>query len=349
MFAIKAPRENMYLVPVAFDNMIYALSRTVSDPSPDCDCPVRFETQRNLEGDYLNQLCEQIEALHCPVCLDMRYISSYVSRGFQAVRERKLPVIFANVSREAENLRNRLNQDIPGLAIYEHCDEVLCVNAPDVETIANVPDFQGCVRQLYRDKLCELLCSTLEKSSKEPRTLLESSGVYVNHYIAMKNLFRDMNNAMFVVYQMAEVICSGCPDWRGKTLVCCSKTGAAITSLLSMILGLKVVYCVNIGPKFALDIEHLKQEIRLGEKYIYAFDFLCMGTEVKILHALLSILGGNLVYGIGVANYLNISAPEFQDSIFAKLHTLVDVREAVADYHITPVIADRSGESTHGN
>lgn len=339
----------MYLVPVAFDNMMYALSRTVSAPPPDRDCPVRFETQRNLEGDYLHQLCAEIEALDCPICLDMRHISSYVSRGFQVIRERGLPVIFANVSRKAENLRNRLNQDIPDLVTYESCAEVLCTTAPGVEPIANVPDFQGRVRQLYRDKLCDLLRSTLKENGEDAKTLLESSGVYVNHYIAMKNLFRDMKDAMFVVYQMAEAVCSGCPDWRGKTLVCCSKTGAALTSLLSMILGLKVVYCVNIGPKFALDIEHLKQEIRLGEKYIYAFDFLCMGTEVKILHALLSVLGGNLVYGIGVANYLNVSAPEFQDSVFAKLHTLVDVREAVADYQITPVIADKIGESIHGN
>lgn len=58
------------------------------------------------------------------------------------------------------------------------------------------------------------------------------------------------------------------------------------------------IYCVNIGAKFALDIEYRKREVRPGEKYIYAFDFLCMGTEVKIPHALLSILDGNLIYGI---------------------------------------------------
>lgn len=349
MFSIKHPKENMYLVPVAYDNMMYALSQTVAASSSDQDYPVRFETQRNLEHDYLTQLCAHIEELHCPVCLDMRHISSYVSRGFRFVHERGLPVIFANVSLEAENLRSRLNQDIPGLVIYEHCSEVLCVNVSQVEAIANVPDFQGGVQQLYRDKLCELLRSTLEGGGDDSVTLLESSGVYVNHYIAMKNLFRNMNDAMFVVYQMAEAVCAGCPDWRGKTLVCCSKTGAAFTSLLSMLLGLRAIYCVNIGPKFALDIEYLKREARPGEKYIYAFDFLCMGTEVKILHALLSILDGNLIYGIGVANYLNISAPEFQDSIFAKLHTLVDIREAVPDYRITPVIVERIGGQAHGD
>ena len=214
MFTIKHPEKNMYLVPVAYDNMMYALSQTITASSPDQGYSVRFETQRNLEKDYLTQLCAHIETLHCPVCLDMRYVSSSVSRGFRFVHERRLPVIFANVSCEAENLRSRLNQDIPGLVIYEHCNEVICVNVPDVEAIANVPDFLGGVQQLYRDKLCELLRSTLGGGDNGSETLLESSGVYVNRYIAMKNLFRNMNDAMFIVYQMAEAVCAGCPDWR---------------------------------------------------------------------------------------------------------------------------------------
>lgn len=263
--------------------------------------------------------------------------------------QKDLPVIFANVSLQAENLRSRLNQDIPNLVTYEHCNEVLCVNLPQVEPLANRRNFQESIDQHYREKLCKLLESIVVKETEKPKTLLESSGVYVNHYIALKNIFQNMNNAMFVVYKMAEKIHAECPHCEEKVLVCCSQTGAAFTSLLSMLLGLRAVYCINIGPKFALDIEHLKREIQAGQEYIYAFDFLCMGTEAKILHALLSILGGSLVYGIGVANYLDISAVEFKDSIFAKLHTLVDIRSAVPDYQIRPIIAEEIEELPNGN
>lgn len=346
MFVIKTPAENMCLVPVAFDNMMYALAQTVEDIADEENHSVRFKTERNLEGDYLDQLCEEIKALRCPVCLDMRHISSYVSRGFQFVHKNRLPVIFANVSPRAENLRSRLKQDIPNLVTYEHCDEVLCVNLPQVEALANRRDFQEEVEQLYQRKLCGLLNAVKEDKKS---TLLESSGVYVNHYIALKNLFRDMNGTMFVVYKMAEKVRENCPDLKKQVLVCCSKTGAAFTSLLSMLLGLKAVYCINIGPKFALDMEHLKREIQEGEEYIYTFDFLCMGTEVKILHALISILGGNLTYGIGVANYLDISAPEFQGSIFSRLHTLIDIRSAVPDYQVRPIVAEGIEGSPNGN
>lgn len=347
MFTIKSPTENMYLVPVAFDYMMYALSQSLADTAR--DYLVRFETEGNLESGYLEQMCEKIKALNCPVCLDMRHISSYVSRGFRFVYENRLPIIFANVSPHAENVRDRLKQDIPGLVIYEHCNEVLCVNLPQVEALANRRGFQETLERLYKGKLCELLDSVATKDDYPSGTPLDSSGVYVNHYIALKNLFLDMDSAMFVVYKMAEKVRKECPMLEKKVLVCCSKTGAAFTSLLSMLLGLKAVYCVNIGPKFALDMDHLKREIQEGQEYIYTFDFLCMGTEVKILHALVSILGGHLVYGIGVANYLDISNEKFHDSIFSKLHTLIDIRKAVPGYEVSPIVMKGIEGSTNGN
>ena len=151
-----------------------------------------------------------------------------------------------------------------------------------------------------------------------------------------------MEDALFILYRMAERIHSKYPlpvDRASKILICCSKTGAAYTSLLSMLLNMQAVYCVSVGPKFALDTARLRNEIEAGRDYIYVFDFLCMGVEAKILHALVSCLGGNLEYGIGAANYLNIREPELQDSFLSKLETLIDIRSAVPDYQVYPVIA----------
>lgn len=349
MFTIKSPAENMYLVPVAFDHMLYALSQSLEDTAYERDYSVRFETEGNLESGYLETLCEQIKALDCPVCLDMRHISSYASRGFQFVHRNNLPVIFANVSPGAESVRERLRQDVPELVTYEHCSEVLCAKLPQVEALANRRGFREGLERIYEGKLCALLDAVAVRDADPLGTPLDSSGVYVNHYIALKNLFLEMDNAMFVVYKMAEKVRMECPSLEKKVLVCCSKTGAAFTSLLSMLLGLKAVYCVSIGPKFALDMENLKREIQEGQEYIYVFDFLCMGTEVKILHALISMLGGRLVYGIGVASYLNISAPEFQDSIFSRLHTLMDIRKAVPDYRVRPIVPEGIEGSTNGD
>ena len=343
MFAMKAPSQEMYLIPVAFDHMLFQLSHRTRGK------PVRFESEQNLESAYLASLYEQIKTLGGPVCLDMRYISSAVDRGFQPFAEKGLPLFFCGLSASSENLRKRLNQDMGELITYEHPD-VLCVKQPVIEEIANRRKFIEEVDAIYQVKTCELLKSVTYPKDEDP-VLLESSGVRVSSYVALKDLLLRMEDALFILYRMAERIHSKYPfpqDRASKILICCSKTGAAYTSLLSMLLNMRAVYCVSVGPKFALDTARLRNEIEAGQDYIYVFDFLCMGAEAKILHALVSCLGGNLEYGIGAANYLNIREPELQDSFLSKLETLTDIRSAVPDYQVYPVIAAQE-ETKHGD
>ena len=116
MFAMKAPSRGMYLIPVAFDHMLFQLSHRTRGK------PIRFESEQNLESAYLVSLCEQIETLDGPVCLDMRYISSAVDRGFQPFAEKELPLFFCGISISSESLRKRLNQDMGDLITYEDPD-----------------------------------------------------------------------------------------------------------------------------------------------------------------------------------------------------------------------------------
>lgn len=337
MFVIKAPAREMHLIPIAFDHMLFQLSHRSEGKQNET---VRFESEQNLESVYLNSLCEQIEALGGPVCLDMRYVSSSVDRGFRPFAEKELPLFFCGFSASSESLKKRLKQDMGELVTYEHPD-ILCVKQPVIEEIANRRELMDEVDAIYQAKTYELLKSVTYPKNEAP-VLLESSGVKVSSYVALKDLFLHMEDALFILYRMAEKIHSKYPlptDRANKMLICCSKTGAAYTSLLSMLLNMRSVYCVSVGPKFALDTTHLKNEIQVGQDYIYVFDFLCMGSEAKILHAMVSCLGGNLEYGIGAANYLNIRAPELQDSFLSKLETLADIRTAVPDYHVQPIIA----------
>lgn len=340
MYMIKHNELDMYVVPVAFDHMLYLMySKTTEDASYFRENGfVRFETEKNLSSDYLSQLIKQIKDLNCVVCLDMRYVSSYVSRGFAPIKKQNLPVIFANVFADNVGLRNRLKSDISELKVYENCPEVLCTENESAREAANRKNFLEEIEALYQEKTRLLLNSVAIEKDDQFDTLLESSSVYVNCYIALKKLFLDIENALFIVYRMAQLILTGCEDWREATLICCSKTGAAFTSLLSAFLGIPAVYCINIGPKFALDVVHLKKEVKEGQNYIYVFDFLCMGTEAKILYALLSILGANLIYGVGVANYLNISAPEFVQSIFGRFRTLIHIPDVIPHYAIRPIV-----------
>lgn len=353
MFFIQSTATDLCLIPVAFDHMLFLLSQKAERVSLGSTLPVRFETEQYLESNYLDRLCADIEALHRPVCLDMRYVASYVSRGFAVFHEKQLPVFFCGLKTQMVNLMERLQQDMPSLRQYEH-DEVLCTNHPDIQILASKQDFLEDVEKLYQEKLCNLLNSVViraenpqkgngdQKKEDEPGILLESSAVYVNRYVALKDLFQHMEEALFIIYMMAEKVRKKFPTQDNKVLICCSKTGAVFTGILSMLLGMKAIYCISIGPKFALDVARLKKEVQAGQDYIFVFDFLCMGTEAKILHALVSSLDANLVYGIGVANYLNLSEKNFEGSIFSKLETLIDIHSAVPDYTVWPVITKNS-------
>ena len=360
MFLIQSAATDLRLIPVAFDHMLFLFSQKAEGMSSRSASPVRFETEQYLESSYLDRLCADIEALHRPVCLDMRYVASYASRGFAVFHEKQLPVFFCGLTTQMVNLTERLQQDMPSLRQYEH-DEVLCTNNPDIQMLANKRDFLEDVGKVYQEKLCNLLNSVviraedLQKGCDEQKTenelgiFLESSAVYVNRYVALKDLFQRMEEALFIIYLMAEKVRKKFPRQDNKILICCSKTGAVFTGILSMLLGMKAIYCINVGPKFALDVARLKKEVQAGQEYIFVFDFLCMGTEAKILHALVSSLDASLIYGIGVANYLNLSEKIFEGSIFSKLETLTDIHSAVPDYTVRPVIAKNSEATKDAN
>lgn len=342
MYTIRSSNTDLCLVPVAFDHMLFSLSQKTGRYCSNETAPVRFESEQNLTGAYLDKLCADIEAVHCPVCLDMRNVTSFVSRGFEVLRGKNLPIIFYGVSEQAGNLKARLQQDMQNLVRYED-EDVFCVKHPKVERLANKRGFRNDVEELYRGKICELLNSVVIKPEDSRRGIfLESSGVYASCYVALKDLFLHMDDALYILYLMAEKIHRKYPRQDDKILICCSKTGAVYTGILSMLLGMKAIYCVNVGPKFALDVARLKKEVQEGQDYIFVFDFLCMGTEAKILHALVSSFGAHLVYGIGVANYLDITAESFKGTIFSRLDTLIDIRCAVSDYTVWPIVNDKS-------
>ena len=63
------------------------------------------------------------------------------------------------------------------------------------------------------------------------------------------------------------------------------------------------------------------------------YDFLCLGTEAKLLNALLGLKGANLTAGYGVANYCG-SDNAYGDSVMKRMYGLVNIRDAGFGYRI---------------
>lgn len=170
-------------------------------------------------------------------------------------------------------------------------------------------------------------------SSQDPPELLASSNVYADHYVNIKKLFMKPDELYLIVYYMSRYLLKIDQNYHG--LVASSKNGAVLASLLGRMTGKDVVYCVNVGPQYALPADATEQ-IQPGKRYVYVCDFICIGTEVKLLHAVISNRRAFLSDGIGVASYIPLHNPELEEkhSPLARMSSLVDLISAGIPYNV---------------
>ena len=168
---------------------------------------------------------------------------------------------------------------------------------------------------------------------QEPLELLASSNVYVDRYVDIKQLFMSPDELLLIIYYMSRHLLT--IDKEYDALVATSKNGAVLASLLGRMIGKEVVYCVNLGPQYALPAYAVEQ-IQPKDRYVYVYDFICLGTEAKLLYALVTSRHATLTGGIGVASYIPLGNTELGDkhSPLADIDCLVDLISAGIPYHV---------------
>lgn len=171
----------------------------------------------------------------------------------------------------------------------------------------------------------------VKKEELESLRPLDSSGVYCNMYVNAKLLFAEPDMYLFIMYQMLKEV----ERYKENidALICASRNGANLATLIGWLLNIKVVYCENLGPRFALFTEVVRKEIRKRKRYFFIFDFMCLGTELKVLNTIIGIKGARLVGGIGIANYIDIQREEPQ-TVLSKMKTLLNLQGSDIDYKI---------------
>lgn len=182
--------------------------------------------------------------------------------------------------------------------------------------------------QVYCDYVADLISECLEESEKE-HEFLESSCVFSNKYVNIRKIFQKPEAARFMLYSLSckiKQLLGGVGDYK---LICTSKTGAIIANIISHMLNIPVVYCVGVGPKFAVKPEEIVGKVQEHEKYIYIFDFICMGTELKILSTFISDRKSRLICGVGPASYIRCDHPEISKRklILSKMHPLINMQD----------------------
>lgn len=131
---------------------------------------------------------------------------------------------------------------------------------------------------------------------------LSNSNLYIKNYFNVKNLFTDTDLFAYTVNKMCEWIVSNFQ--HVDAFICSSNNGAVLCNIIGDLLNKKSLYAFNIGPNLSIkDIEDL-DKIEKDKKYIYIFDFMCIGTEYKIIQTIIKMKKAFICASVGVGVYL---------------------------------------------
>jgi len=193
------------------------------------------------------------------------------------------------------------------------------------------------INNIYRLPLVEMLklkC-TIRTGEKQ---YLPSSDVYTDTYIFIKNLYLYPEHLLLCVYLLCKEVIDKFYRHDFDGIVGMSNNSAVLANLIGNVLRTKVLYLTNIGPKFALETLNLESKIIKNGKYLYVFDFICLGTEIKNLRSIFVSFKADVIGGVGVCSlidceHLRSSSANFEErnSLLVKAHPLF----TLSDYNIS--------------
>lgn len=119
-------------------------------------------------------------------------------------------------------------------------------------------------------------------------------------------------------------------------LVATSKNGSVLAELLGQLLGRESIHCISVGPQFSVSAQTLNNSFKPGKNYIYVGDFVCLGTEVKLLQVLIADRGATLVGGVSVASYIQLDNEDLkkQKSPLCLISSLINLLDENIDFNI---------------
>lgn len=164
----------------------------------------------------------------------------------------------------------------------------------------SVIDYDFYNEEIFRLDFKEKLKKYIDSSNKMAHT---SSSVYLNSYVDVKEFIS--LDYQFVIYSIYKLALQLREKWliganhSNPILVCQNSNSAFIASLLSGLLGLDILILDKIGPINKL-YKRLGSTIIENRNYIVVSDFVCLGTEVKIVKNLIEFSGGKYLGNVSL-------------------------------------------------
>lgn len=324
MISFNNEKDRLLIIPMALNFM----KSQIDDNLKKLKFDYEIDKYMYLSSDFVFNILSEIVKIDYDgfVVIDMSLIDFYASRSFECFKEemKHRNIIFINIS-DKEPLVTALKEDLDEeKIIYDN----KMLNPKRIYSLIN-------------DKLIDAIESTfdeqinhiIESCTEEKHQFLNSSSVWCNKYIDFKNVFSDNYSTLIITYFMAKKILDNYEEF--DELICTSKTGAILASILGKFLNKSVVYCISIGPIFACDTYKQFNDIKKNKKYLYICDFICLGTEIKILNAITTQNNSSLIGGVSIATYIDTKHSDLSSSILCKMSYLININNERFYYKIS--------------
>ena len=318
MFTIES--KNVHIIPVDFwsffQEAVKYKEKNMYSSKHNID-----ESTFDLLNDYINNYIDD-----CFLAIDMNNISSYPMHLFTKFNCTNPNVFFFNVNENGVQLR--MKEDINEL---HWIDDTTAIFALDKRSEIEKIIATEC-RNARKQKEAEILCTKMLKKEKAVYKL-ESSGLYSNCYLSVKHLFKEVEDLYYIIFGMSQEIAK-LPKF--DAFVTSSKNGAILASILGDLLNIKEIHLLGVGPKYTVQFGDSLDCIKTGKRYLYIFDFMCTGTELKIVSALINSKRAKLRGAVGISRYKE----ENEMSLDYGISVLVESK----DFDITYRVAGRPEE-----
>ncbi|OJV64357.1 MAG: hypothetical protein BGO41_12090 [Clostridiales bacterium 38-18] len=281
-----------------------------------------FLNLREMDGVFLNQICTKL--LSENQNYKLYDINGNEVNYFTQTTDNNNLISDGNIKNivEDETLSIEFTNDIDSLVIVSDISKTITYT--DIEYI--------------RDLIPKFL---LEKNEEIIKDLVivdewyyvDSSSIWVKPYVDIKNIFSKIDIYIFLIYELVEKIYDFILIEKVSKLklIATSQQGALITDLVSKILDIDMLFFNTVGPKFGISQENDYLKELSNYNFISISDFICLGTELKILNAILLLTNSNLIKSFTFSSALDLN----EGKISKKISSVIDVKETTIKYQIS--------------
>ncbi len=240
--------------------------------------------------------------------LDSRIFNIYVN-----LIESGYNFIFVNLSELCMSILN--DDDLNGYVEKKGGIEN-CLFSKGLSFTNNQQYIEYCKTEKIDNFIKKLIADYLYENSDKKQQQLESTLVVANMYIDVKSIFVKPDIYVYVIYIICSLIKKSYDMKDIDYFISSSNNGAMLSLLVGQLLNKKVVNFVNLGPHLSLYNKDIINELVREKKYLLIYDFICMGTEVKLAKTILELKEAHLVGAVGISSYLRPNLKIKIDQIF---------------------------------